>query len=227
MRWMCAIRYADLGPEVQHVSKFHRDIESTGFLSDKRSPDGESARYPLTGRVALPGLAGQVGQPLEGDRQVAAVGGVAGLVVGELPRDVEGLLVQVAGASLRPAARARSASLLKETTGRGGRWCCRARRRRVPGYAALLVQARRRLARPRGPGRPAARRRPTGRGGRWCCRARRRRVAALMSQGLLVQVAGAVALPGLAGQVGQLVEGDRQVAAVGGVARVRRRRVAA
>ena len=43
----------------------------------------EGLLVQVAGAVALPGLAGQVGQPLEGDRQVAAVGGVAGLVVGE------------------------------------------------------------------------------------------------------------------------------------------------
>ena len=62
----------------------------------------EGLLVQAAGAVALPGVAGQVGQPLEGDRQVAAVGGVAGLVVGELPPDVEGLLVQVAGAVASP-----------------------------------------------------------------------------------------------------------------------------
>ena len=64
--------------------------------------DIERSRRPLARFVALPGLAGHVGELGERDRQVAAVGGVGRLVVGQPLRDRQRLLVQLAGALALP-----------------------------------------------------------------------------------------------------------------------------
>jgi hypothetical protein len=62
---------ADFRLEVEHVGEFHREIEAAWLVMNEPPPDIKRRGHPFVCVVALPGLAGQVGELVEGDRQVA------------------------------------------------------------------------------------------------------------------------------------------------------------
>ena len=106
---------ADHHREVQDVRQFLGQVEAVRLGADEFSSDVERLGDPNLGLLALPGRAGQVGQALEGDRQVAGVGGVARLGVRQPLPDRQGLLVQLAGTLALPGRDGQVGQALKET----------------------------------------------------------------------------------------------------------------
>src|SRR5262249_40634666 len=110
----CGVRVIDdVRKQVESDAELLGDIHPLRFLLVKATADADDERETPLRLGDIPGLGGERSQPFVGDRQVAAVGGVARLQFGQLLAHLEGLPVQ----RLRGAGAARRAGRARPPSG--------------------------------------------------------------------------------------------------------------